>query len=109
MSWAEFTGAGTLLIAIIGGLLARDRMMMRSITEAGTRANKLMAKGNAELHNRVDEVHSRINDVKDSYVKSSELIRVEQSVADMRKENREYARDTTQRLDALLANLKKSS
>lgn len=93
-------GAAFTLVALIGGFLTRDRQIARLVKEGD------------------DQLHERINRVKDEYVKRSDLdahiIRLETSVKEMRSnlevsvkelraDARDHAKETNRRLDLILA------
>lgn len=53
-----------------------------------------------------DALHARINRVRDDYVKkedfNAQIARVDSNIRDFREENREFHKETNQRLDMLL-------
>jgi len=82
-------GALIALISLIGGIIVRDRQVMKTIADGD------------------DKLHQRINRVSDTYVRRDDLnghiTHIEQSVNQMREEQRE----TNRRIDALLAAMTK--
>jgi len=77
-------GAVMTLITVIGGIVVRDREVMRKIDEGDTRL--------AERITRVQTEYARKEDLTDH------VLRVEQSVESMRNELRE----TNRRIDSLI-------
>jgi len=84
--------AVTVSLTIIGALLA-----------AFYRLSDAIKKGD-------DALHERVNDVRDQYVRRSDLdghmARIDGSMRDMRADMKEQHRDTQQRLDSVLTALK---
>ncbi|QDP56573.1 MAG: hypothetical protein GOVbin2380_8 [Prokaryotic dsDNA virus sp.] len=77
-------GAAIALFSVIGGMIVRDRQVMKSINEGD------------------EKLHERINKVQSEYVRRDDLnghiSSIEKSVHEMREEQRE----TNRRIDALL-------
>lgn len=82
-------GTGLSVIAIIGGIIARDRQLTRLISEGD------------------DKLHDRINRVRDDYVRrvdlDGQIARLDKNVDELRDEIRQSRNETNQRLDAIIA------
>jgi uncharacterized membrane protein YhiD involved in acid resistance len=80
-------GWGLTVLAIVGGIILRDRQVMSTIQDGD------------------DKLHHRINDTRDQYVRRDDLAqhiqRIEKTVDEMRIEMREQRR-TNERLDSTL-------
>jgi len=91
LTW--IVGTGLSIIAIIGGIIARDRQLTRMISEGD------------------DKVHERVNRVRDEYVRRSDLDghiqRLDANIQTLAKDVREQSQETTRRLDALIAAMAK--
>lgn len=101
----QILGFGLTLLAAIGGVVARDRALQNLIVE-GDKATRVEAKAEA------DRLHERVNKVRDEFVRREDLdahlSRIEKSIErvyDAQKEQVEQARDTNQRVDAILQHL----
>ena len=88
----EIISVGGIIVAMVGGFIVRDRMVVRAISE-----------GDSKLHARIDKV-------KDEYVRrddlSDHIVRIEKSVAAMKEEQRrtnDEQRRTNERIDKILA------
>ncbi len=83
------------LAGVIGGVVARDRQITRMIAD-----------GDKELH-------ARVNRVREDMVRRSDLdghlLRVDEAIKELRSELRESRKETTMRLDAILAAVKTGS
>ncbi|WP_269581986.1 hypothetical protein [Roseibium sp. Sym1] len=92
--FSTLIGVGGFLVALIGGVIVRDRQIFRSM-RAGD-----------------DRLHERINEVRDQYVRRSDLdshiVRLDQSMDRVSTELREHRKELNQRLDAVVALLTKS-
>ncbi|MBX4994863.1 hypothetical protein [Rhizobium binae] len=60
-----------------------------------------------------DVLHDRLNRIRDEYARRSDLDghihRLESSIKDLREEHRETSKETTRRLDAIIASLAKNN
>lgn len=112
-------GAGFTLCIVIGGIIARDRQVAASIRAAETRAdekidriedraNTKMTEMEARTDNKIGELHTRLNSVKDTYVRRSDLdghiSRMENGINSLAKDMRDHAKETTSRLDRIIDN-----
>ena len=92
--------SGFALVALIGGIIARDRYILNMIAKNHEGSIKAIQESNSE-------VHERINRVKDEYVRRVDLdghiVRLDSSVKGLATEMRASTQATNQRLDALLA------
>ena len=103
MEW-EIIAAVAALATIIGGVIARDRYVMKQISSGDEAVRDAAQKAS-------DMLHERVNRTRDEYVRrvdlDSHLTRLDTSMQDLAKEMRDSARNTSQRLDAVLAHLMK--
>lgn len=103
IEWSVIIGLAALIATIVGGVIARDRAIVRMIHNNHEDATKAIKDGDDVLHERVNRTR---DDLSNHYVKRADLDghlqRIEKSVTDMRQEIREERRDTNQRLDAVL-------
>jgi len=104
VDWAVMIGFGTLLVTIVGGVIARDRAITNMIHTNHDENTKAIKDGDDVLHERINRTR---DDLSNHYVKRTDLDgliqRIEKSVTEMRQEMREERRDTNQRLDAVLS------
>lgn len=84
-------GWGLTVLSIVGGVILRDRQVMQSISDGD------------------DKLHSRVDKVKDEYVRrddlASHIARIEKSVDEVKdgmREQRSEQQHTNERLDATL-------
>lgn len=87
--------AGAFILTLVGGVIARDRQMSRQIRE-----------GDEKLHDRINRVREDMVHKTDQEV---HLKRIDASINDMREEQRELRRETTTRLDLLIAKISSTS
>tara|TARA_Y100001973_G_scaffold106643_1_gene186059 strand:- start:7970 stop:8257 length:288 start_codon:yes stop_codon:yes gene_type:complete len=78
-------------ISLIGGIIVRDRQVMRAINEGD------------------EKLHQRINRVSDTYVRRDDLNGHIQSIENTVNQMREEQRETNRRIDALLAAMTKAN
>lgn len=80
-------------MALIGGIVARDRQVAKTIRD-----------GDADLHNRID-------DVRDRYVRRDDLdghlARLDATMKDLKADMKEHSATTNSRLDQLLVALQR--
>ncbi len=78
-------------VSLIGGIIVRDRQVMRAINEGD------------------EKLHQRINRVSDTYVRRDDLNGHIQSIENTVNQMREEQRETNRRIDALLAAMTKAN
>lgn len=80
---------GGFLVALVGGVITRDRYMASQIQ-----------RGDSRLHERIDRI-------REDYVKREDLDghieRLEKGVRDVREDLKEHSRETNRRLDTILS------
>lgn len=110
VEWSVLIGLAGLVLAIVGGVIARDRAIVRMIHTNHDETAKAIKEGDDRLHERINETR---DDMSNSYVKRTDLDghlqRIEKSVTEMRQEMRAERRDTNKRLDAVLAAISNST
>lgn len=84
-----FIGALIGLFTAVGGLIVRDRQVMKSINEGD------------------EKLHERINNVQANYVRRDDLNGHIQSIENNVRSMREEQRETNRRIDAVLGALAK--
>ncbi len=76
-------GAVGLVVTLIGGIVGRDRWMLKQIRDGDEAVKQSVKEGDAELH-------SRINRTRDDYVRRDDLMthieRIEGNLREMRAE-----------------------
>lgn len=91
-------GWGLTVLAIVGGVILRDRQVMQTIKDGDDRLRDALGDGEEKLHDRVSKI-------KDEYVRRDDLAslvqRIEKTVDEMRGEMREQRR-VNERLDTTL-------
>ena len=103
VDWAVVIGFGGLLVAIIGGVIARDRQLTNMIHKQAEEQTKASQAGDEVLHERINRTRE---DISNGYVRRSDLdghlSRIEQRISEMRQDMKEERRETNARLDAIL-------
>ena len=98
-------GVAFTLITVIGGIIARDRYILRLISKSHEDTVR-------EAQRAADKLDDRLNRVKDDYVRRVDLDahigRLDNSVQSLTSEMRSSSAQTNQRLDAILAHFSKS-
>jgi len=91
-------GWGLSIVAIVGGLIARDRALMRQISDGDAAVQKL-----SDGH--VANLHERINKTRDEFVRrdalDGHLARIDKNIAGMYAEQNE----TNRRIDEFMATM----
>lgn len=99
-------GTAIALFALVGGVIARDRYVLRLIATEVAAVKK-------DCKEDTNTLHERLNRVRDEYVRRTDMdnhiVRLDQSVQQLASELRLSSTATNQRLDALMAHLVKSS
>jgi len=95
-------GAAFAFVGLIGGVVARDRYVMRLVNGEDETTRKM-------VREEADKLHERLNRTRDEYVRRVDLdghiIRLEGSVRELANEMRSNTQSTNHRLDAVLAHL----
>ena len=91
--WA--IGTSIALAVLVGGIIIRDRQVMKSITDGDKELLKSVNEGD-------EKVHHRINNILITHVKKDDLEMYLKPLKDNVTEMREEQRGTNQRIDTLL-------
>lgn len=95
-------GIGVSFVTLVGGIIARDRYVLRLIS---TEIEKARAASKSET----DALHERVNRVRDDYVKrvdlDSHIVRLDSNMQKLSEDVRNSANATNTRLDALMSHL----
>lgn len=95
---AEIIGWGLTIVALIGGIIARDRFILTAISN-GDKACR------DDAERRYDVLHERVNKTRDDFVRRDDLdnhmTRIEKTIASMHDEQKE----TNKRIDNFMATL----
>lgn len=103
IEWSVLIGVVGLVVAIVGGVIARDRAIVKMIHNNHDEASKAIKEGDDMLHERVNRTRDEMHD---QFVRRADLdgnlSRIEKGVTDLRAEMQTERRETNSRLDAVL-------
>lgn len=87
--------AGIALAALVGGMIIRDRQVMKAIGDGDERERKHTDELTAELH-------KRINRMQENYARRDDLDKHMETIEGMVNSIRDEQRETNRRIDELL-------
>lgn len=99
---------GTLVavVGLVGGLIARDRSLLATITKGDADAMAAVKAGD-------DQLHERLNRTRDDYVRrvdlDGHLSRLDETMKDVRADMKTHNSEMTGRIDSLIVALSKAS
>lgn len=103
VDWGVIAAFGGLIIAVVGGVIARDRQLTNMIHKSAEEQVKASQAGDDTLHQRINRARDEMHE---HFVKrvdlDGHLQRIEARVNEMRSDMKEDRRETNARLDALL-------
>ena len=103
IEWSVLIGVVGLVVAIVGGIIARDRAIVKMIHNNSDEASKAIKEGDDTLHERINRTRDEMHD---QFVRRADLdghlSRIEKGVTDLRAEMQTERRETNSRLDAVL-------
>ena len=104
-------GAILTAVTVVGGFIVRDRQVAKLIADGDERIRGELEASKASTKEDFDNLHERVNKVREGYVRRDDLDthlqRMGDDIKDMRGENREATKAMNERLDAVLAALSK--
>lgn len=104
IEWSILLGAGGFLVALIGGIIARDRQITGMIRDNHNDMLTAVKTGDDTLHERINRTRDEMSS---GFVRrvdlDGHLMRIEKQVSDLRQDMKDERRETNQRLDAVLA------
>jgi len=104
IEWSMLLGAAGFLVALIGGVVARDRQITGMIRDNHNAMLTETKTGDDTLHERINRTR---DEVSNNYVRrvdlDGHLRRIEKQVSELRHDMKDERRETNKRLDVLLA------